>query len=301
LSIELSSRTISHAYGSIERAVLETLAYSDIFDYPLRIEELHRYLSIPINRSELAETLNFHNDSINMLDGYYVLAGRENLIGIRQNHEAISGPILKRATWYGRLLGCLPFIRMVGLTGSLALQNCDEKADIDYLLVATHGRVWTARAFALLLGHATALSGNIICPNLIISDQALEWPRQDTYSAHELCQMIPISGFDVYRRIRQVNSWTNTFLPNSSSAPDLRRNEYTGASQFRNLFELPFRGRIGDSIEAWEMNRKIKRLISLAGFGPETQFNRDICQGNFNQHGLQIKAAYQRRLSNLGL
>jgi hypothetical protein len=301
LSIELVSRTIPRSIGSTERAVLETLAYSDIFDYPLRIEELHRYLSLPINRSELADTLNFHHDSIKMLDGYFVLAGREHLIGLRQSREAISRPILHRAIRYGRLLGGLPFIRMVGLTGSLALQNCDEKADIDYLLVAAHGRVWIARALALLLGHATALSGNIICPNLIISEQTLEWRRQDTYSAHELCQMIPISGFEVYRRIRQVNSWTNTFLPNASSAPDLCQKEISGASQLRTFFELPLRGGIGDSIETWEMNRKIKRFIIQAGYGPETQFNRDICQGNFNQHGLQIKAAYQRRLSNLGL
>jgi hypothetical protein len=249
----------------------------------------------------LTDKLNFHNDSIKILDGYYVLAGREHLIGLRQNREAISLPILKRAIRYGRFLGCLPFIRMVGLTGSLALQNCDEKADIDYLLVAAHGRVWIARAFALLLGHVTALSGNIICPNLIVSDQTLEWRRQDPYSAHELCQMIPIAGFDVYRRIRRVNSWTNTFLPNASSAPDLYRKEFSGASQLRTLFELPLRGVIGDSIEAWEMNRKIKRFIIQAGYGPETQFTRDICQGNFNQHGLQIKAAYQHRLSNLGL
>ena len=32
--------------GTLERAILETLAYSDVFEYPLRLNELHRYLPI---------------------------------------------------------------------------------------------------------------------------------------------------------------------------------------------------------------------------------------------------------------
>ena len=29
---------------SLERAILEALTYSDIFEHPLRLDELHRYL-----------------------------------------------------------------------------------------------------------------------------------------------------------------------------------------------------------------------------------------------------------------
>jgi len=45
-----------------------------------------------------------------------------------------------RALRYGRILGRLPFIRMVTLTGSLAVRNCDEAGDYDYMLVAKTGR-----------------------------------------------------------------------------------------------------------------------------------------------------------------
>ena len=301
MSIELARREPTPSIISIERAALETLAYSDIFDYPLRIEELHRYLPLPVIRTELIEILNYRNDLIKMLDGYYFLAGREHLIPLRQKREAVSRPLFQRAVWYGRILASLPFIHMVGLTGSLAMQNCDETADIDYLLVAAHGRVWITRAFALLLGRFTALFGNTLCPNLIISDQALAWQQRDLYSARELCQMIPIFGSDVYARLRQINSWTNSFLPNASSTPDPGPEEFTDPSRLRSLFEWPLRGAFGDRIEAWEGDRKIKRFTNQAGYGPETQFDRDICQGNFNQHGLQTKAAFQRRLTSLGL
>jgi hypothetical protein len=301
LSIELARRDTTLSTVFLEKAILETLAYSDIFDYPLRIEELHRYLPLPVLRSELTEILNYRNDLIKMLDGYYFLAGREHLIPLRQKREAASRPLFQRAIWYGRILASLPFIRLVGLTGSLALQNCDETADIDYLLVAAHGRVWITRAFALLLGRFTSLFGNTLCPNLIISDQVLAWQKRDLYSARELCQMIPISGTDVYKRLRQINSWTNSLLPNASSAPELGTKELADPSRFQSLFEWPLRGAFGDRIEVWEGDRKIKRFTNQTGYGPETQFDRNICQGNFDQHGLQTKAAFQRRLTSLGL
>ena len=301
MSIELTLGDPEAHLVTMNRAVLKTLAYSDIFDYPLRLEELHRYLPVPVIRSELIEFLNSRNDLIKMHDGYYVLAGREHLIALRQNREIASRPLINRAVFYGRILGSLPFIRLVGLTGSLAMKNCNETADFDYLLVAGHHRIWMARAFALLFGRLIALFGNTLCPNLIISDQVLEWQHKDLYSARELCQMIPISGPKVYERLRQVNSWTNSFLPNASSAPDLSYQKISRVTQLQSYFEKPLRGAIGDLIESWEMNRKAKRFANQPGYGPETRFNPDICQGNFNQHGIQTKIAFQRRLTNLGL
>lgn len=299
LSIELTEHITSPEMFSIEQAMLETLAYSDIFDYPLRVEEIHRYLSLPVSLSELNVILSVQDQIIKMVDGYYVIAGREYLVALRRHREIASRQILERAIRYGRLLGSLPFIRMVGLTGSLALQNCDSDADIDYLLVASHGRVWLARALALLLGRITSIFSDTLCPNLIISEHVLEWQQRDLYTARELCQMIPISGSDVYIRFRQANTWTNSYLPNASNAPGICPGEMSRPTRLRSIWEWPFRGAFGDRLEEWEMGRKIKRFMKQEGLGPETKFNRDICQGNFNQHGLETKLAYQNRLSSL--
>jgi hypothetical protein len=301
LSLELTQPLISPHFLSVERAVLETLAYSDIFDYPLRIEELHRFLSLSVTLPELRSALEIYKGRIEQCDGYYFLEGREALITLRRQREIGSLPAFRRAIQIGHILGILPFIRMVGLTGSLAHLNCDTNADIDYMLVAAHGRVWMARAFALLIGRLTATAGNTLCPNLIISDQALEWQQQDIYSARELCQMIPITGKDVYLHLRQVNSWTKFFLPNASNAPTLSPKESSNLTSIKYIGEIPFRGYLGDRLEAWEMNRKINRFTHQTGYGIETRFNADICQGNFNHHGLQTKEAYQQRLAKMDL
>ncbi len=286
---------------SMNHAILETLAYSDIFDYPLRFNELYRYLPILTTARELSAALNRPDPHIETLNGYYFLAGRRDLVSLRLERQEASRPAFRSAMRYGRLLGRLPFIRMVALTGSLAVHNCDEKGDLDYLLVAAQGRVWMARAFALLLGRWTAFSGHVLCPNVIISERALEWPQPDLYSARELCQMIPISGAGVYHRLRLVNAWTFTFLPNAANPPGERFEPAKESNWLARLGEMALSNSVGDRLEEWEMRRKAGRFSRQPGFGAETQFNAEICQGNFHHHGAWTRAQFQKRVNELGL
>jgi hypothetical protein len=198
---------------------------------------------------------------------------------------------------YGRLLGSLPFVRMVALTGSLAVMNVSKNADFDYLLVTHPGRLWTARAFALLFGRLTRRLGHTICPNLIISENSLVWHQHDLYSARELCQMIPMSGKDVYRKLMKANGWVKEFLPNAFTELYGEPDEQERASLLRKTLELLLRGKLGDHFEQWEMNRKIARFSKQEGFGEETVFNTELCQGNFDHHRKWTQEKLGQRLS----
>ncbi len=158
-----------------------------------------------------------------------------------------------------------------------------------------------ARAFALLLGRLTAFSGHVLCPNVIISERTLEWPNPDLYSARELCQMIPISGMRVYHRLRLVNAWTFNYLPNATDPPGDGQEPAKNSKWLSRLGEIALSNSVGDRLEKWEMERKAKRFSLQSGFGAETQFNTDICQGNFNHHGAWTRAQFQRRMNELGL
>jgi hypothetical protein len=185
----------------------------------------------------------------------------------------------------------------VALTGSLAMLNLSKNPDMDYMLVTTHGRVWTARAFAILLGKFARLFGDTICPNLIVSERTLEWPLHDLYSARELCQMIPICGHDIYLRLFSANSWVETFLPNAKpKAAKINKD-----SLVWRVSEFFLQGTLGDKLEFWEMSRKIKKFSAQPGFGSETVFTADICQGNFHHHRKWTHDVYQARLFALGL
>ncbi len=299
MSLDLSVRAQSSLTPSIEDAIFETLVYSDIFDYPLSPAELHRYLPVPASLDAVERALRHPGSRIGTAEGFYFLAGRDNLVEQRHKRNIDSNRPFRQAVRFGRVLGGLPFIRMVGLTGSLALRNAERTADIDYLIIAEHGRLWTARAFALLFGRATSSLGYTLCPNLILSDQHLEWEPKDLYSARELCQMIPLAGSENYSRLRQANAWTQGLLPNAAAAPN-ESSRIPPGSILQHLAEMPLRGSLSDQLEAWEMNRKIRRFRRLAGFGTETVFNENLCQGNFNHHALQTRSALRERLRMLG-
>ncbi len=298
----LLERSWSEPAASIEleRAILETLAYSDVFDYPLRVDEIHRYLPLAADDNEIREVLR-GSESAGCRNGFYFLAGREKIVAIRSRREAVSLPRFRQAVRVGRLLGRLPFIRMVALTGSLALLNSDESADLDYMLVTRRGRVWMARGFALLLNRLTALWGYTLCPNLIVSEEAIEWRQRDLYSAREICQMVPVAGWEVYNSLRCKNAWTESFLPNASGVPPLAGAVSSTGQWTQSLLEWPLRGALGDRIEKWEMKRKVRRFKLQAGFGEETDFGPNMCQGNFDHHGLQTLQAFGERLDRMGI
>ena len=291
--LDYSSRDLSHA-------ILQTVAYSDIFDYPLSAREIHRYLTgVKATLEEVVRALR-EDGVVEQTDSYFTLQGREEIVGIRMQRVFHSSQLLPSAIAYGRMLGNLPYIRMVALTGSLAVMNVSGNPDFDYMLVTAPGRLWIARAFALARNKLARMQGYTLCPNLIISEKALEWPEKDLYSARELCQMIPITGFSTYRRLMQVNDWIETFLPNAYAEiekrlPAVRKQK----GFFQALLEIVLLGNFGDRLEQWEMNRKIARFSKQAGFGEETVFNAEVCQGNFHHHRSWTRDMFENKLSVL--
>jgi hypothetical protein len=293
---------VADSPNSLLRAVLCTVAYADIFDYPLTLHEIHRYLT---GLSAPVEAVNdvLEGDRFFVRIGdFFTLPGREEIVSIRVQRETRSRKLMPRAIQYGRILGALPYIRMVALTGSLAVLNVSSIVDFDYMLITASGRLWTARAFALAFNRLTRLQGYTLCPNLIISESALEWPQHDLYSARELCQMVLIKGKEVYSRLMQANPWVESYLPNAVRDSDgLQQKSQSKPSTVQKLFEAPLNEVIGDRLEAWEMNRKIARFTRQQGYGEETIFNADVCQGNFDHHRTWTYEALEQRLAKFEL
>ena len=173
----------------------------------------------------------FTSRHLSRVGPYYALPGREETATIRQERGRLARQLWPVAMQYGRLLASLPFTRMVAVTGSLAVDNVAPDGDIDYLLVAANGRVWLNRAFAIALVRLATRRGYSLCPNYILAERALHFPDHNLYTAHEVVQMMPLSGLNIYAHIRQINSWTTTFLPNAIGLPrEMGRNAQTPAT-----------------------------------------------------------------------
>ena len=291
--------------GGLEAAILRTLAYADVFDFALREPELHRYL---IGRAamphEVRSALAGMDGRVARRDGLVSLAGREPLLDARQERRRIAARTWPAALRYARAVGSLPFVRMVAITGALAVGNATEGADIDLLVVTAPGRVWLARAETIAIVRYAARGGLDLCPNYFLSERALALDGQDLYGAHELTQLVPVVGVGVYRRLRAANPWTFTHLPNAGGAPfDGQAGRSAPLRHARKVTERLLRSPLGEIAEAWE-RRKIDRFQAAAaarGATLEASFSVDWCKGHLDAHGARIRSAYEARTQALGV
>jgi hypothetical protein len=279
------------------------LAYADIFDFPLTLAEIHRFLiSHAATQSEVERALapdRLEKLSMYHSDSFYCLAWRPELINIRQRRAVEAERLWPIAIRYGRAIGSLPFTRMVAVTGALAMDNPEPAADIDYLIVTQVGRLWVCRAMVVLLVKVAAREEIELCPNFLLAENRLEFGQRNLYTAHEVAQMVPLAGASIYRQFIHANDWAFAFLPNAAVAPEPMRGRAPTLRALTVPVEVALRTPLGGWLERWEMERKISRLANQRADGAGTAFSTSRCKGHFGNHEKMVLAAYGKRLGLL--
>ena len=289
--------------GVVLCSVFYTLAYADVFDYPLTAQEVYRYLPAAnasfgeVNQALADETL------FSKTEDYFTLRGREEIVETRNRRVEIAGRLWPKAARYGRIIAMLPFVRMVAVTGSLAMNNTDQGKDIDYMIVTAPNHLWTCRALSLLIARFAKLEGVNICPNYLVTTNVLELNERSLYVAHELAQMIPLSGMEIYDEMRRLNGWMANYLPNSLMAPEMPDcvKLMQQRSVIQNVLEILFRLPLGNWFEKWEMDRKIARLTREQSSSFESYFSADVCKGHIDRHQQKTENAVQEKLKRIVL
>jgi hypothetical protein len=101
----------------------------------------------------------------------------------------------------------------------------------------------------------------------------------------------------MYQKLMQANGWAREILPNAiMESGSLLPKKQEQAPALQSLLEILLRGKIGAKFEAWEMTRKIARFSKQPGFGEETIFTAEVCQGNFHHHRKWTREAFEEKL-----
>jgi hypothetical protein len=192
---------------------------------------------------------------------------------------------------------------MVAVTGSLAMNNIANRADIDFMIATANGHLWTSRAFVLGIARLAALHGVRICPNYMITENAMILSDRSLYTAHELTQMVPLFGMKCYNQLRALNPWTEKFLPNANGIPHRQLPNHPMDRSYK--IQAVLQGLLltppGNWFEQWEMDRKIRRLTNEQVGSGESSFSADYCKGHVHRHGHRTGQLLRKRLESIPL
>jgi hypothetical protein len=286
------------------------VAYADVFEYPLRASEVHRYLhGVSATLDRTAEALagcSASGGALSHTDGYYTLRGSEALVEVRRRRAMYANTLWPAALKYGHMIAGLPFVRMVAVTGSLAWDNVERGADIDYLIVTEPDRLWVTRWLVAALGRIARHDSVSLCPNYMVSTRALVLAERNLYGAYELARMIPIAGLGMHRRLRRANPWALAYLPNASDtarsplsvAPAMPpKRAMIGIAHFG---EKTLRSPLGTVLERMEMRYRIRKRAQLGIAEGEVSYGVDWYKAHTSGHRHRALAAFDQRLRDLG-
>ena len=210
---------------TLSDAVYGAVAYSDIFSYPLTIDELLYFLPWHAGITRLEVLRSIKTLGLTYHDGFVTLVKKSNFVPLRRKRDKEANTkwnIVHSMVWIFRYI---PTIRLVAVTGALSMNNVNKDDDIDLLIVTEGKSVWVTRFLLTLIFDVLGIRrkphdrivSNLFCLNMYLSVDALEipFPKRNLYIAHELAQMIPV--FDrnhTYNLFCRKNLWVKRVLPN---------------------------------------------------------------------------------------
>lgn len=174
----------------------------------------------------------------------------------------------RRALWGAYLLQYIPYVRYVGLNGSMARLKAHQESDIDLFIATTPGHIFFSRLltrfFVLVvgLGRTRTVVANRLCLNRYGTTKSLEISPHDSYHASVFSSQIPLYDAGMYHEAYiAANHWWRQFGHTGIHRPACFR---PGIPRiFQAFFEIvlrPFSGILERLAASWQQSRSLTHI-----------------------------------------
>lgn len=224
-----------------------TLYYHDIFEYPLTKKEISLWQPGKKLGGKFSKQI-----EVEKKGEYSFLKGKGRFVAARLEREKISKRKLEIAKKGARMISLIPFVKMVAITGALAMGNARVSSDVDLFIICERGSLWITRLITILLLDALGVPRNAggrverdkLCLNMWLDERDLIWDRGDRnfYTAHEIAQIIPLVNKNgSYENFLYLNSWTRDYWPKAARQEGKhKRSKRSPIFYILNLLIFPF-------------------------------------------------------------
>jgi len=205
---------------SIARAVLGSIIFLDLFDYPLTTYEVWYYLDKKFTLTDVVSVLDYLTleKKLDKKNGFYFLPGREVIIDIRQRRFNYACSKIKKAKAFTKLFSFFPFIKLVAVANFIGAYNLRQGSDIDFFIITSPNRIWLSRLVSAGLAKILKLrptgqqKKDKICLSFYVSESSLnlkklELENGDPYFYYWLRGLRPIHN--------KKNTWFNFLQANN--------------------------------------------------------------------------------------
>lgn len=224
----------------LRNSILATIIYYDIFDYPLTLVEIHKYLVNPgrllriqsglgkIKLSDIIDELDKLVESgiVNQKNGFYFLSGKSDLYELRIERDKISARKWKKFLGMVKFLALAPYLRGVFASGSMAISNTTEESDFDVLIIVRSGRLYTGRFFLWAISSLLRvrrkknqkIAPDKLCFNHYITDDSLYINHESIFNAQTYINLKPVMiKPELFDKFYADNLWLNNYAYNFRS------------------------------------------------------------------------------------
>ncbi len=215
------------AGNNIGKNILKTLAYADIFDCPLTLEEL--WCLLISKRKVTKKTVKEYILTLPLVGqyhGYFCFKQRKHIVQKRIASVLWNNKKFAIAQKISGFLSYIPTVLLIGVSGGVAVENASKDDDIDICIITKKDSLWLTRLLVILLLQVLGIRrkrgvgavSNKICLNMFIEERGMYFSkeRQNVYIAHEIVQLkVLFERNNMYKKFLSVNNWIEKFLPNS--------------------------------------------------------------------------------------
>ena len=254
---------INTALSDTKRNILATLAYFDLFNYPLTMEEVFLYLPAKSDYNEFGYAIRglVIDRMIYQFDKFYTLKNDYFLVDSRLKGNVKAAELISIAKRVSKLMIRFPYVRGIAISGSLSKNFADEKSDIDLFIITAKNRLWIARTLMHCFKKLTFLVNkqHYFCMNYYIDEQELQIREKNTYTAIEVATLMPLHGDAVFEQFYLANAWTREYLPNKCLR--LTTAEVEKRSLLKKFIEVLFNNGLGSVLDTLLMNITASRWL----------------------------------------
>ncbi len=217
----------------LERAIIKTVSFFDIFSYPLTASEIFKWLYKPQQKYSLSDIRNTLKTSkilkkeLAIKEGFYHLKGRNYIHLRRKQNNNLAERKFRKLIYLAKVYRFIPFIRMVAVCNSLGYSNANEKSDIDLFIISRRGTIWLARFFSTLIVKFSGMGPkednkkDTFCLSFFVDEKFLDietsmMNSKDIYYPYWVSNLIPVYNPDgLYENFLEANKWHKRYLPNT--------------------------------------------------------------------------------------